>query len=183
VRVKAPWLFQNQYNDIYWDVWSKLISCVGDLADIVEHCMEGVSPADGMLHLMETTLRMSDGYLPGVTDTNRWRFPDNAIHVMNENIMSLFDQLCYVAVFGNVSAMMERIPKEERDCFFAGARKFALKMRRSGEYFKRLVERTNQNKDALDKAKATAVCSAAFQDSEVWINLLQQTCFASVSSP
>ena len=55
MRVKAPWKFQNQYNDIYWDVWTKLISCVGDLADVVEHCMEGVSQADGMKHLMETT--------------------------------------------------------------------------------------------------------------------------------
>ena len=159
------------------------MSCVGDLADVVEHCMEGVSPAEGMSHLMDTTLRISDGYLPGVTADNRWKFPDQATYVMNENIMSLFDQLCYVVVFGNVSSMMERIQQEERNLFFKGVRKFALKMRKSGEYLKRFIERNSKEMIAHEKVKATAACSAVFQDSEVWINLLQQYCFASVSSP
>ena len=104
---------------------------------------------------------------------------------MNENIISFFDQLCYVVVFGNVSSMMERVPQAERDLFFSGVRKFASKtrMRKTGEYCKRFIERNAVELNALENVKSTAPCSALFQDSEVWIHLLQQSCFASGSSP
>ncbi len=75
---------------------------------------------------------------------------------MNENIISMFDQLCYVVVFGNVSSMMERVPQTERECFFAGVRKFAIKMRRNGQYCQRLIDRNTAQMKALDEVKATA---------------------------
>jgi hypothetical protein len=183
LRVKAPWLFQNQYNDIYWAVWNRLMSCVGDLDDVCLGCANGASPADDISRFMAVTLRMSNGYVPGQVASNRWKFPDEETPVMNENIISLFDQLCYVVVFGNVSTMMERIPQAEREVFFNGVRKFAHKMRKTGEYCKRFIERNAVGLNALENVKSTAPCSALFQDSEVWIHLLQQSCFASGSSP
>ncbi len=56
---------------------------------------------------------------------------------MNENIISLFDQLCYVVVFANVSTMIERIPQAERDIYFTGVRRIANKLRPNGENAKR----------------------------------------------
>jgi hypothetical protein len=79
--------------------------------------------------------------------------------------------------------MMERVPQTEREVFFSGVRKFAKKVRRNGEYTKRMIERCTDELNAHDKMKSTAGCSALFQDTEVWINLLQKSCFASVSSP
>jgi hypothetical protein len=124
------------------------MSCVGDLVDVVDMCTEGVPVADGMGRLMDARLKMSNGYVPGQVASNRWKFPDEESPVMNENIISLFDQLCYVVVFGNVSSMMERVPQAERDFFFAGVRKFAIKMRKNGEYCKRLIERSTRQMNA-----------------------------------
>jgi hypothetical protein len=118
VRVKAPWRFQNQFNTIYWEVWTRLMSCVGDLLDVVDSCTDRVPVPDGIGRLMDASLRMSNGYVPGQVASNRWTFPDSEIPVMNENIISLFDQLCYVVVFGNISSMMERVPQTEREFFF-----------------------------------------------------------------
>jgi hypothetical protein len=52
---------------------------------------------------------------------------------MNEHIVSPFDQSCCVVVFANSSTMIERIPQEEQDAYFAGVRKTASKLRRNGE--------------------------------------------------
>jgi hypothetical protein len=123
-------------------LWARLMGCVGDLVDLVDMCTQGVSGPEGMDRLMDETLKMSDGYVSGQAASNRWKFPDEKTPVMNENIISLFDQLCYVVMFGNVSSMMERVPQVERDCYFAGVRKFASKMRKTGEYRKRLMGRS-----------------------------------------
>ena len=183
VRVKAPWQFQNQYNDIYWTVWNRLMSCVGDLDGVSLGCARGASPADDIRRFMNVTLQMSSGYVSGQPASNRWKFPAENTPVMNENIISLFEQLCYVVVFGNVSSMMERVPQAERELFFSGVRKHAHKMRKTGEYCTRFIEWNAAELNAMDKVKHTASCSALFQDSEVWIHLLQQSCFASGSSP
>ncbi len=119
---------------------------------------------------MDASLKMSIGYVSGQVASNRWKFPDEEkTPVMNENIISLFDQLCYVVVFGNVSSMMERVPQAERDVFFAGVRKFAIKMRKNGEYSKRLIERSTYRMDAFEKVKAKASCAVMFEDTEAWI--------------
>ncbi len=158
-------------------------TCVGDLDDVSLGCAHGVSPADDIRRFMDVTLQMSNGYVPGQLASNRWKFPAEETPVMNENIISLFEQLCYVVVFGNVSAMMERVSQAERDLFFIGVRKHARRMRKTGEYCKRFIEWNAAELNALDKVKHTASCSALFQDSEVWIHLLQQSFFASGSSP
>ena len=50
--------------------------------------------------------------------------------VVNDNIISLFDQLCYLVVFGNRFDMEARIVNsEERDIFFDGIRNNAAKAR------------------------------------------------------
>jgi hypothetical protein len=93
------------------------MSCVGDLVDVVDSCTDRVPVAVGIGRLMDATLVMSNGYVPGQVASNRWMFPESEVPVMNENVISLFDQLCYVVVFGNVSSMMERVPQTERDVF------------------------------------------------------------------
>jgi hypothetical protein len=96
------------------------MSCVGDLEDVSLGCANGVSPADDIRRFMDVshvTLQMTNGYVSGQSASNRWKFPDEKTPVMNENIISLFEQLCYVVVFGNVSSTMERVLQAERDFF------------------------------------------------------------------
>jgi hypothetical protein len=162
------------------------MSCIGDFVDVVDSCTESVSEQECINRVMEESFRISNGYVPGEFASNRWMFPERRTIVMNENIISLFDQLwllCYVVVFGNVSTMMERIPQTEREVFFTGVRKLAKKVRRNGEYAKRWIEWCNEESTARAKMKSTAGCATLFPHEEVRINSLQQSCFDSFSSP
>jgi hypothetical protein len=69
------------------------VSCIGDLVDVVDSCTESVLVQEGIACVMEESLRISYGYVPGVNASSRWTFPERRTRVMNENIISLFDQL------------------------------------------------------------------------------------------
>ncbi len=53
LRVKVPWLFQNQFNTIYWEVWLRLMTCIGDFVDVVDSTAESVSVQNGITSLMD----------------------------------------------------------------------------------------------------------------------------------
>ncbi len=102
-------------------------------------------------------------YVPVNSSGTRWTFPDQETLVMNENIISLFNNLCYVVVFANGSTMIECIPQAEREVYFAGVRKTPSKLWRNGEYARCWIEWCKEENSAEEKKKSRASCAALLQ--------------------
>ena len=125
--VKRTFKFKTQFNQLFWDVWPKISACLGDFSQYLNDYMDDKNDGDKAIDsLMEDKIELtSDVDFPTTSD---WEI-ENGI-VVNDNIISLFDQLSYLVVFGNRFDMEARVVQsEERDAFFRGIQNTAAKAR------------------------------------------------------
>ncbi len=89
------------------------MTCAGDLSKHVNDVLSDSN--DDVDTAVDALMNESVDF---TTDNEEW--VTSKVPVIGPNIISLFDQLCYMVVFGNKQEMDERISAEERDQFFAG---------------------------------------------------------------
>ena len=126
--LKKQGKIKTQFNQLFWDVWPKISACLEDFAQIVgDETMEEYQDRGEAIDffMKETIITTTKVDVPPDQDWETEKVP-----MIGDNIISLFDQLCYLVVFGNRSDMEAMITdSKERDDFFQGIRKSANKAR------------------------------------------------------
>ena len=160
--VKRTFKFKTQFNQLFWDVWPKISACLGDFSQYLNDYMDGKNDGDKAIDtLMEDKIELTSNV--DFPTTSDWEI-ENGI-VVNDNIISLFDQLCYLVVFGNRFDMEARVVRsEERDAFFRGIRNTAAKARDA--FVTSWKMQIEKEKIKCDGSRSVVRCGGRFDSEE-----------------
>ena len=159
--VKKPVKFKTQFNQLFWDVWPKISACLGDFSQYLNDYVDDEDSREKAIDkLMADKIDLTTN-----VDVPEWELEQGI--VVNDNIISLFDQLCYLVVFGNRFDMEARVVNsEERNLFFDGIRNNAAKARDAFVTSWKMQLGKEMVKYRNTKSKSVVRCSGIFDSSE-----------------
>ena len=135
---------KTQYNQIFWDIWPKIVKCCGALYESINRARD----REAIEALMSSTYTVEDVETDEKTE----------IPVVSEQIRALMDQVIYTACYANKSELEAVVPSGDIKTFFDSTLKCAQRYR--AQFIDGFVEYVKN----LDEA-APEPPSAAVQDS------------------